>query len=287
MFRHALAPPGQATAREQRPDEQWYINDHCFFVAPDGMIHWYGITNPYPTDRHYYAPGSHRHIGHASTTDPLGEWQDHDDAFTVPEGSDDCVGACFVTTGGDGKYYMLHAYNTGFHVAVSDDLFTWKNIDQPKLDLGDGTRDPCILKMPDGEYLLYATAGHGETTSIIALATSTNCIDWQEQEPALTAEFPRGAGVLESPFVHRRGEWFYLFTNNSHHQYEETLVFASKDPLRFDFDQPLCTMFAHAAEILEFKGKTYMSHCGIEDRHWGHVGQPYGLYLAELDWIEQ
>ena len=64
-------------------------------------------------------------------------------------------------------------------------------------------------------------------------------------------------GALESPFVFRRGDEYYLFVNFSHRQYEETLVFNSRDPRRFDWTSPLCTLFAHAAELFDWRGQTY------------------------------
>ncbi len=47
------------------------------------------------------------------------------------------------------------------------------------------------------------------------------------------------------------------------------------------------TLFAHAAELFDWRGQTYITHCGIEDRHWSDIGAPYGLWLATLDWAER
>jgi hypothetical protein len=103
------------------------------------------------------------------------------------------------------------------------------------------------------------------------------------EHPVLVSDAPGDWGPLESPFVLVHQGLYYLFVNHSHHQYEETLVFVSHDPRRFEWDRPLCTLFGHACEILAWGGKTYISHCGIEDRHWA---QDSGLYLAELGWLE-
>ncbi len=287
MFRHILNPPGMKKAQEKHPGQQWYINDHCFYVADDGTIHWFGITNPYPGNFEIsYAPGSHRNIGHATATKPFGPWTEHENALTTPEGSDDCIGASFVVKHQD-QYIMLYGYNTGFHIAVSKDLNTWTTLDKPRVTLGlAGTRDPCIIKLKDGTYLLYAAAGQ-QGGAGVGLASSTNCIDWKKEAPALVSNVPGEWGSLESPFVLFRDGWYYLFINHSHRQYEETIVFASRDPKKFDWSKPLCTIFGHASEIFEFDGKTYISHCGIEDLHWRDTGAPFGLYLTELGWLEQ
>jgi len=286
MFRHVLHPPGQKAARKKNPRQQWYINDHCFYVAPDGKIHWFGITNPYPGGGNFYGPGTHRHIGHATAAKPFGPWKEHKHAIALPKGTSKCIGASFVVRHGD-QYVMLYGYNTGFHIAVSKDLQNWKTLKKPKVKLGlAGTRDPCIIRLDDGTYLLYGAAGQ-QGGAGVGLASSKNCIDWKVEKPALISDVPGAWGPLESPFVLRRGGWYYLFINHSHHQYEETIVFASRDPRKFDWKKPLCTLFSHAAEIFEFNGKTYISHCGIEDQHWRDTGAPYGLYLAELGWLEQ
>jgi hypothetical protein len=284
-FRHVLDPPGMEKARKAGSSEPWYINDHCFIVDTSERIHWFGITNPYPKDTNYYGPGTHRHIGHAVASQPFGPWEAREDAFTLPEGTSGNIGACFVVRDRN-EYLMIYGYNAGFHFARSADLDAWRETDAPVLSLGEGTRDPCVLRLDDGSYLLYGAAGH-EGRSAVVLASSRDLAHWTTEKPALLSDIPMPWGALESPFVHRHGSNYYLFVNHSHRQYEETLVFESKDPRRFDWQSPLCTLFAHAAEVLEWRGKTYISHCGIEDRHWSDVGAPYGLYLAELRWLEQ
>lgn len=286
-FRHVLDPPGMRDARTRDPEVQWYVNDHCFFVDHDNAIHWFGITNPYPTEGSLYGPGSHRHIGHAVASCPFGPWQERDHAMALPEGTDQTIGACFVVRSGDG-YLMLYCGSgrRGFHVAASDDLHSWTPVaDAPAIDLGQGTRDPCVLRLDDGTYLLYAAAGL-DGVAVVAVADSRDRVHWTPRDPALASDVPGAWGPLESPFVHRRGDGYYLFVNHSHRQYEETLVFHSRDPYAFDWDAPLCTVFAHAAEVFTWGGRTYISHCGIEDRHWSDTGAPYGLWLAELDWLE-
>jgi hypothetical protein len=285
-FRHVLSPPGMVEARKTGSKEQWYINDHCFLVDLSDRIHWFGITNPYPKDGNLYGPGSHRHIGHAVAQHPFGPWEEKEYALSLVEGTTECIGACFVMPRGKG-FLMVYGYNTGFHFAQSSDLNTWQKMsDIPVLDLGQGTRDPCILQMEDGRYLLYAASGYAGR-SAVALASSNDLIQWKPEEPVLLTDIPVPWGALESPCVHRRAEDYYLFVNYSHRQYEETLVFQSKNPRRFDWQSPVCTLFAHAAKLLTWRDSTYISHCGIEDRHWSDIDAPYGLWLAELQWAEQ
>jgi hypothetical protein len=282
-FQHILLPPGMANANQTSMHEQWYINDHCFVVDSSEHIHWFGITNPYPRDGNLYGPGSHRHIGHAVAEHPFGPWEEREDALTLPEGTTENIGACFVAPM-DEQFLMAYGYNTGIHFAFSADLNRWdRTTTIPTLDLGQGTRDPCILRLEDGTHLLYATAGH-DGKSAVALAASDDLIHWRFDKPALLSDIAVPWGALESPFVHKRGDSYYLFVNYSHRQYEETLVFQSRNPREFDWAKPLCTLFAHAAELFSWRGRTFISHCGIEDRHWSDSGAHYGLWLAELQW---
>jgi hypothetical protein len=281
MFQHVLYPPGQRDAQKTKPKERWYINDHCFFVDKDDTIHWYGITNPYPPKgKSFYGAGSHRHIGHASAKSPFGPWQEHAHAFALPEDTSDCIGACYVVRHKD-EYLMLYGYASGFKTGRSSDLHNWETIeDREKITFGQGTRDPCILQIAPDEYLLYAVRGE-EGMSAVGVMSSSNLLDWKIEPSALISDFPGSGGLLESPFVLEHEEWHYLFLNHSHHQYQETLVFVSKDPRHFDWKSPQTTLFGHASEFFTWKGKIYISHCGIEDKHWR---DKTGLYLAELSW---
>jgi hypothetical protein len=283
-YRHVLRPPGMASAQQVGLKAQWYVNDHCFVVDASERIHWFGITNPYPQDGNFYGPGSHRHIGHAVASHPFGPWEELPDAFTLPEATTEYIGACFVVPMGE-AYLMTFGYNTGFQFAWSSDLTRWASINNaPRLNLGEGTRDPCILRLADGTHLLYAAAGYRGRSAVV-LASSDDLLLWRQEPPALFTDIAISWGALESPYIHRRGDNYYLFVNHSHRQYSETLVYHSCDPREFNWETPLCTLFAHAAEVLEWRGRTYISHCGIEDRHWLDSDAPFGLWLAELGWI--
>ncbi|MDD5705599.1 MAG: hypothetical protein PHR35_06715 [Kiritimatiellae bacterium] len=285
-FRHVLHPPGMRAAQAAGNPAQWYINDHCF-LTHEGKIHWYGIVNPYPNDRHFYAPGTHRHVGHASAADPFGPWTEHPHAFAYPAGTTDSVGACFVVEQKD-EFIMLCGANIlgdGLNVATSRDLHAWSwDRSVAPIHPVHGTRDPCVIADPNGGYLLYVTGGESGIGQIY-LASGRDPRHWTWEEPALVTDETVGPGCLESPFVHERNGVYYLFVNFSHRQYEETIVFASGNPRHFDWRSPLCTLFTHAAEIFSWKGKDYISHCGIEDQHWRDTGAPYGLWLAELAWL--
>lgn len=282
-FRHVLAPPGMRAAREGGAPEEWYVNDHCIVTDERDRLHWFGITNPYPADRNLYGPGSHRHVGHAVADHPFGPWSERRHVIELPPDTSDNVGACFVVRSSP-DYVMLYGYAAGFRTTTSRDLDLWSPAEAlPILDLGPGTRDPCVAALDGGGYIVYAAAGH-EGVGSVATARSQDLINWTTGRHALVSDVPGAWGPLESPTVYRRGDDYYLFVNHSHRQYEETLVFHSREPDAFDWSDPLCTLFAHAAEVFEWHGQTYITHCGIEDEHWRDTGAPYGLWMAELAW---
>jgi len=49
--------------------EPWYINDHCFVRADDGLWHLFGITHPEPAN-----PLDEKFLAHATAPDPMGPW---------------------------------------------------------------------------------------------------------------------------------------------------------------------------------------------------------------------
>ena len=286
-YKHILDPPGQTLTNA--PKGSWYINDHCFFVEKNGKIHWFGINNPYVAKgEDPYGPGSHRYIGHAVADEPFGPWTACEPALQLDANDKSGnIGACFVIEK-DGKYLMYYNHSGSTYIAESFDLYKWQPIKTVgKIALnGENQRDPCIIHY-NKDLLLYAAGGYDNIAAIL-LSKSNDGLQWKSDKPVLRAfNLKESWGMLESPFVLKHQGIYYLFVNNSHHQYQETLVFVSDNPFAFDWNKPLCTLFSHAAEIFEWNDKTYISHCGIEDEHWRwhDTGEPSGLYLAELNWI--
>jgi hypothetical protein len=133
---------------------------------------------------------------------------------------------------------------------------------------------------------LYVCEAKGNS-SVIALASSPDFMDWKLEEPALVSDVSSDFGALESPFVLYHHDAYYLLVNFSHRQYEETLVFSSENPHKFNWEKPICTLFGHASEIFIWNNDMYISHCGIEDKHWQDINAPFGLYLARLQWCNE
>ncbi len=86
-------------------------------------------------------------------------------------------------------------------------------------------------------------------------------------------------GPTESPFVVRRGDYYYLFIgprDGNKGPYVGTDVFRSKSPFEWRYEDRVGHINSHAAEVVRDKdGNWYVSACG-----WG-LG---GVYLAPLTW---
>jgi hypothetical protein len=279
-FRHVLDPPGKHADHWKRP---WYINDHCLYVDEKSqVIHWFGITNPIPASGEtMYGPGSALYMGHATALSPFGPWTEHPFIFTEPE-QNGHIGCPFVVPYESG-YLMLYPNNRvdrkRLFTATSRDLFSWERLEGIG-PVGEGNmRDPCLLKVDDGDYLLYSADFPYQGKACVRLHRSRDLRNYEALEPALLGTEPIAKeAYIESPFVFRHNDMYYLLANFSHHQYCETVVYASRNPYKFDWENPIGTLFAHAPEVLEWHGKYYISHCGLEDQHWERPG----LYLAEL-----
>ena len=279
-FHHVLDPPGKHSDPKKRP---WYINDHCLYVDEKKQeIHWFGITNPIPAaGDSMYGPGSSLYMGHASAPGPFGPWTEHPHVFAEPE-EDGHIGCPYVVPYEDG-YLMLYPNNRvdkkRLFVATSKNLFSWEKMEGFG-PVGEGNlRDPCLVKQDDGNYLLYAADFSNQRIPHVRLYKTKDLLNYEELEPALLGTEPVSTPYyIESPFVFRHKGIYYLLANFSHHQYSETVVYASKNPYKFDWEKPLSTIFTHAPEVFEWEGKYYISHCGLEDQHWERPG----LYLAEL-----
>jgi beta-fructofuranosidase len=155
-------------------------------------------------------------------------------------------------------------------------------------------RDHFVFKKDDGEYLMYVS-GIKNRRGCISVASSWDLIHWEFRGYALTSDenapLTPAWGAMESPFIVEKDGYYYLFvtyTDSGAKTYNDTLVFASKDPLHFgsymaehDPAIPITTLYAHAPEILHENGKYYITTCGWLKRP---TPNPGCVSIAELIW---
>ena len=145
---------------------------------------------------------------------------------------------------------------------------------------GYDARDPFVLRVGP-QWVMYYTAtdkpagGH----HIVACRKSDDLVHWSDRRIVYQDE-SKGTygGPTESPFVVRRGPFYYLFIG-PRGGYDGTDVFASSDPFHWRIEDQVGHIPAHAAEVVQdTDGRWYVSRCG-----WGRGG----VYLAPLRWIEE
>jgi beta-fructofuranosidase len=258
----------------------WYINDHCFVRGDDGTWHLFGITHTEPMD-----PMDERQFAHAtSSLLTASPWTKRPFALTAnPAHGEVLLWAPYVLRH-QGVYYMFYvagdADHTKFkiHVATSPDLEHWtRHAANPLIVDGYDARDPFVTRIGE-RWVLYYTANSEPSGGrhIVAYRTSDDLLKWGARQTAFTdQESGTFGGGTESPFVVRRGKFYYLFIG-PRGGYSGTDVFRSTDPFHWELTGKVGHIDAHAAEVVRDRdGRWYVSHAG-----WGQRG----VYLAPLTW---
>lgn len=268
---------------------KWFTNDHCFVTDHGGTLHWFGINNPYPPegkDLYRYHP----YLGHCTSQNMESGWKR--EGFAIDESKDtEYVGAPFVIWHEEsGRWVMVvetWRKSRKLEIYWSDDLYHWETQHTYVLPeiLWSGSRDPQIMKGDDGKYWIHivSTGNKGVAQSQVLRIKTVDFKTFEQPETILGINDCGWATLIESPFVYRHDGLWYLFFTYAHRRYAETIVIVSDNPDHFDYENNVVTtLFAHAAEIFDYKGKTYITSCGPEDQHYLNV---HGVTVAELKWI--
>ena len=292
----------------------WMVNDHCLIRDAHGVLHFFGIENPFPTTaealewlkeglvpsprpfiqtlhwlmhNHLYRSGTHYRVGHAVAENVWGPWRR---LPAAQDGGPDRLphGSPFVVNHA-GQYWMFEPSN-GTGIYTSTNLLEWTPVvdgtlwEDSRVFGSGGHRDPCILRLDDGTYLQYFAANEAQGRHTIGVASSSDLRNWRPEEPCYVEPVPGApfSGIFESPFVLRHGALYYLFVGFSHRHYYETFVVVSADPRVFCPEHKVTTLFTHAPEFIEIDGVTYMSSCGIEDPQ---VLNRSGLWMSRIRWL--
>jgi len=174
----------------------------------------------------------------------------------------------------EGRYYLF--YNSAqARCMISDDGLQWRphvntDGDQAFFNMG---RDVCVLyDEANARWIAYycgtATVNGQRKGAMVARTAPTPEGPWTRQEIAVRTE-----GNPESPFVVKRGPWYYLWQQMS--------VYRSEDPLNFD-NAPLVAHMTGiwysgkwAPEVIEHEGQ------------WHIAGYGRGLHVAKFNWVQK
>jgi beta-fructofuranosidase len=259
---------------------RWYINDHCFARGKDGVWHMFGITHAEPAK-----PLDEKHFAHATSLSlTKTPWKKLPFALSADETRQETILWAPHVILSNNTYYMFYVAGGDDHTkykinfATSSDLKTWaRRPENPIVVDGYDARDPFILR-DKNRWIMYHTANIDPAggNHIVAYRTSNDLVNWSERKTAFTDPTTGTyGGPTESPFVVRRGDFYYLFIG-PRGDYVGTDVFRSKDPFHWDLADKVGHINSHAAEVVrDVDGRWYVSHAG-----WGRGG----LYLAPLIW---
>ncbi|GIF76060.1 family 43 glycosylhydrolase [Asanoa siamensis] len=262
----------------------WYYNDHTLVRnVRTGVWHVFAITHAEPAN-----PLDEKTFGHATAPSLAGPWTKQPPALTASAAAGEgWIWAPHVVYS-NGLYYLFYAAgnpdfaNYRMHLATSPDLFTWtRSPANPLFTDGWEGRDPMVTRV-GAQWVMYNTATSPRTggNHVVNYRTSTDLTTWSA--PAVAYKAPvsgQAGGPTESPFVVRRGSFWYLFVccdgTDYGAAYRRTAVYRSADPFRFDHAEKVAVLDAHAAEVVVDGSSWYLSHAG-----WGQGG----LWLAPLTW---
>ena len=114
---------------------------------------------------------------------------------------------------------------------------------------------------------MYYTRCNNKTSRLsgVAYRTSRDLLHWSKPAMALTLKSSTpmfNSGFTESPFVFKRGGWFYLSVTSYPVAWDATFLYRSRSPVSFK-EPPVARLKAHAAEwIIDANGEAFMTHAG-------------------------
>jgi sucrose-6-phosphate hydrolase SacC (GH32 family) len=260
-------------------NDRWYINDHTFIRADDGVWHLFGITHREPAN----AP-EEKFFAHATAPDLFGPWTKRPFVLNVDEAEGERVVWAPYVLRHAGLYWMYYcAGGTAhsryrIHLALSPDLFHWKrHAENPMVIDGYDARDPMVFRHGADWFLYYAaTSAPAGGYHTVKAVSSHDLVHWSNTTEVFRSD-EKGTygGPTESPFVVERDAHYYLFVCTNH-GYNETAVYASETPIHWRQEDLVGKFPAHAAEVIHTSDdRWYVSRAG-----WGQGG----VFLAQLQW---
>ncbi|MEX0316246.1 MAG: family 43 glycosylhydrolase [Allomuricauda sp.] len=168
----------------------------------------------------------------------------------------------------DGLYHM---YYTSIGVprqiryAVSKDLFNWEHpLDEPlfayanEFTENQKNKDPMVFKHGD-IWIMYFSMLKDDKHWVVGYSTSKDLVHWEGPKICFD-EHTESPGV-ESPFVVKRGEYYYLTLSARPWPHGAQEFFRSKSPFLWKISDHVKRIDPwHAAEIIrDLDGKWYLS----------------------------
>ncbi|HKK18500.1 MAG TPA: hypothetical protein VJ952_07445 [Opitutales bacterium] len=264
-----------------------YVNDHSLVQDAEGLWHLFGITSHATED----FSEKERYFVHAEGTL-------NSSMREVQKVCDNGVRAWAPSVIRAGKRFFMHYGPSPMRMATSLELTHWMEhtpvVKGAPLD--SCHRDSMVLPKPCGGWWMYITGIDDNMNGVVSVLESDDLVTWRFLRFALQTGDDTGIkppwGGTESPFVVKIDDLYYLlitYTDCKHHNYHNTLVFASEDPTDFGTytaanhqETVVAELHAHAPEVIQDSdGQWYITTCG-----WRGYNTPIegGVGVAKLEW---
>ena len=261
-------------------DGEWHA-DMCLIQDKLGRWHCIGISQPDCSMFHAVSDkldGRYRYLSRIGTDDPLIKfmwaphviWKDQKTALLY--------------------YFHFSKTSQSIRVLVSHDPklerwepYTGAEVKSNLMFQEVGDRDPCVFYDSSEKcYLMYYAS-----TGPIKVRKSHDMLQWSDSIVVVdTPPAPYGCG--ESPFVIKKGSWYFLFVSGV--DYGRVSVYASKNPFYFGDARKdrLYEISGHAPEIVQLGGSDYIVCVGVNSRIGGLPGESdlNSVYVQKLEWVE-
>ncbi len=184
----------------------------------------------------------------------------------------------------DDLYYMFYTSIGSpreIRYATSPDLYNWThpsteplfayaNDANPNLK----NKDPMVFRHED-QWIMYYSMMKDDKHWVVGYSTSKDLVNWDGPKICFD-EHTESPGV-ESPFVVKRGDYYYLTLSARPWPHGAQEFFRSKSPFKWKVSDKVKSIFPwHAAEVVrDLDGKWYLSRSS---------GDQKDFRMAEMDW---
>ncbi len=174
-----------------------------------------------------------------------------------------------------GKYFMFYTrigVPRQLVCVESTDLWNWS---EPRLIMASRTpagtdaknKDPMIMK-DNGQWIMYFSMMKNAEKWVVGYSTSSDLQKWSK--PQICFDEDSSMPSVESPFVVKRGNYYYIFISARPWPYGYMEVFRSTSPYAWKITDKVKWMDWHAPEIVrDLDGKWYITLCGYEPERNG------------------
>ncbi|MCL3779054.1 hypothetical protein EMN47_01525 [Prolixibacteraceae bacterium JC049] len=184
----------------------------------------------------------------------------------------------------DGVYYMFYTaigVPREIRLATSKDLFNWEHHSEKPLFAFKNeftnnmkNKDPMVYRHND-EWIMYYSMMKDAKHWVVGYSTSKDLLSWSD--PKICFDENTESPGVESPFVVKRGKYYYMFLSARPWPHGAEEIFISESPYHWEAKDLVKSINPwHAAEVVQdFDGQWYLSRSS---------GDQTDFRMAPLNW---